>query len=298
VALLEEVENNWDLPNWLSNITQCVSQYGHALANTQPLSKPSSKGRRHQHGGTTYIDMQKVGCALTQDVRGTRQSLPTGFTRRDPAPASHLTLIMLAEHLRDLSRPVNRADLDEVVSDLRLILASEGDLVTKNSLSRSRFFGKQQVGRGKFSPITAFDEAFGEWEARTGDCRPPVLVPPGRGLTEDATAAQDITAMALQGALLVRSALPEEINSMAAGGDVKETVMTIPFIRTCIINMIVDLEKNFTLDAIKRRALVQPEAPWKWFTSYELGLTPVSDEHDRPMHPLVETFVDDQLEAQ
>ena len=114
----------------------------------------------------------------------------------------------------------------------------------------------------------------------------------------DATAAQDITAMALQGALLVRSALPEEINSMAAGGDVKETVMTIPFIRTCIINMIVDLEKNFTFDAIKRRALVQPEAPWKWFTSYELGLTPVSDEHDRTMHPLVETFVDDQLEAQ
>ena len=29
--------------------------------------------------------------------------------------------------------------------------------------------------------------------------------------------------------LLVRSALPEELNLMAAGGDVKETVMTIPF---------------------------------------------------------------------
>jgi len=42
---------------------------------------------------------------------------------------------MLAEHLRDLSRPVNRADLDEVGSDLRLILASKEDLATKNSLS-------------------------------------------------------------------------------------------------------------------------------------------------------------------
>jgi len=40
VALLDEVANNWDLPNWLSNIVQCVSQYGHALANTQPSEAP------------------------------------------------------------------------------------------------------------------------------------------------------------------------------------------------------------------------------------------------------------------
>jgi len=84
---------------------------------------------------------------------------------------------------------------------------------------------------------------------------------------------------------------------MAAGGDLKETVMTIPFLRTCITNVIADLEKRFTSLGDKRRALVQPEAPWKWFTSYELGFPLVSDEHDRPMHPLVETFVDDQLEA-
>jgi len=88
------------------------------------------------------------------------------------APASHLALIMLVELLRDLSRPVNREDSDEVGSHLRLILSSEGDLATKNSLSHSRFFRKQKVGRGKFSPLTAFDEAFGEWEAITGDCRP------------------------------------------------------------------------------------------------------------------------------
>jgi len=200
VALLEEVENNWDLPNWLSNIAQCVTQYEHALANTQALPQPSRRGRRHQHGGTTYMDMQKVGCALIQDVQGTRQSLPTGFTRRDPAPASHLALIMLAELLRDLSRPESRADSDEVGSDLRLILASEGDLATKNSLTHSRFFRRQQVGRGKFSLLTAFDEAFGEWDARTGDCRPPALVQTERGLAMDAADAQDITAMALQGA--------------------------------------------------------------------------------------------------
>ena len=37
----------------------------------------------------------------------------------------------------------------------------------------------------------------------------------------------------------------------------------IPFLRTCIINMIADLEKRFTSDGNKRRTLVQPETPWK-----------------------------------
>ena len=41
----------------------------------------------------------------------------------------------------------------------------------------------------------------------------------------------------------------------------------------------------------------QPEALWEWFNSYELGSPLVSDEQDRPMHPLVESFVDDQLQA-
>ena len=53
MALLEEVENNWDLHNWLLNIVQCVSQYGHVLANIHPLLKPLRRGRRHQHGETT-----------------------------------------------------------------------------------------------------------------------------------------------------------------------------------------------------------------------------------------------------
>jgi len=44
VALLEEAENKWDLPRWLSNVAQCVYKYVHALANTQPLPKPPSRG--------------------------------------------------------------------------------------------------------------------------------------------------------------------------------------------------------------------------------------------------------------
>jgi len=84
---------------------------------------------------------------------------------------------------------------------------------------------------------------------------------------------------------------------MAAGGDVKKTVMTIPFLRTYIISMIANLERKFTSDVNKRRALLQPKATLKWFTSYELGCPLVSDEHQRPMHTFVETFVDDQIEA-
>ena len=58
-----------------------------------------------------------------------------------------------------------------------------------------------KVGRGEFSSSMASDEAFGEWEARTGDCRPPALVPPGQGLTVSAADSQAITGLALQGAL-------------------------------------------------------------------------------------------------
>ena len=45
-VLLEEVESNWDLPNWASNVEQFVSQYGHTLANIQPLPKFPSRGRK------------------------------------------------------------------------------------------------------------------------------------------------------------------------------------------------------------------------------------------------------------
>jgi len=84
---------------------------------------------------------------------------------------------------------------------------------------------------------------------------------------------------------------------MAAGGDVKKTVMTIPFLRACITNMIVDQERKSISDGNKRRALAIPEAPWTWFTRYELGFPLLTDEHERPMHPLVELCMDDQLEA-
>ena len=168
---------NWDLPNWLPNVTQHALWYGHALTNNQSLPQPSQNRNARNWGGTAYIDMQKVGCALIQELREAQPSLPAGFARREPAPPSHLTLIMLAELLIDLPRPVDREDLDRVGSDIGLILAAEGDLATTTAFSHSRLFSKRQVGRGKDSPLQAFNEAFGEWEARTSDCRQPFCHP-------------------------------------------------------------------------------------------------------------------------
>jgi len=103
-------------------------------------------------------------------------------------------------------------------------------------------------------------------------------------------AGRNEVALARYIGLLVRSALPEELNQMAAGGDVMETVTTIPYLRACITNMIADQEKKSISDGNKKRALAIPEASWKWFTSYELSFPLLTDEHERPMHPLVEVF--------
>jgi len=514
-ALNKEVEDCWERPDWLHKIRQHALQYGHALTERHTLPKLRPKRSSNRGDGTAYIDMQKVGCALIQKVRGARQSLPAGFTRKEPAPPAHLRLIMLAELLRDLSYPTSREDLERVGSDIRLILAAEGDLAVKEAFFHSDLARKRQVGRSKFSPMQAFNEALGEWEARNGDRRPPTgcstrqgpaaeaastqvatettlreawhrlrqrkqeapdPLPPGHWLEprwlllktlvdklqlpiygwskvkgdgglhhsgtqyttgthttytppedhrdkerltldsqaevlkwtrdfpredtdrEDNTGLefecqlntptlsrlhqlrslgrtnpmalrrtmldkQDLIRMGADDfaedgyyttrgewwvrargeectrtcvqcgrawsskqidpegwcasckgekpedadrndlataqyiSLLVRSALPEELNSMASGGDVKETVMTIPFLMSCITNMIQDLERKHITGAQKRRATQIPEAPWKWFTSSELGFPLVDDKYVRSIHPLVETFLDDQLET-
>jgi hypothetical protein len=71
------------------------------------------------------------------------------------------------------------------------------------------------------------------------------------------------TATARHIGLFVRSALPEELNSMAVGGDVNETIIPVPFLVTCTSNMIEDLEMQHGSDGNKRRALPQPETPCK-----------------------------------
>jgi len=81
---------------------------------------------------------------------------------RDPASASRLKLIKLAELLRDLSRPESRADSDEVGSDIKIILTLKGDLVTKNLLSHSRPGGLQSPVLGSHSPKSSSNTIRGE----------------------------------------------------------------------------------------------------------------------------------------
>jgi len=48
---------------------------------------------------------------------------------------------------------------------------------------------------------------------------------------------------------------------MAAGGDVKETVMTIPFLRACIANMIADQERKSISDGNKKKGIGNSRSP-------------------------------------
>ena len=61
--------------------------------------------------------------------------------------------------------------------------------------------------------------------------------------------------------------------------------------------MIHDMEKDIELPLKKgaERATAQ-EGPWKWFTTSDLGFLLVDDDYNRPMHPLVESYVRDCLQ--
>ena len=74
------------------------------------------------------------------------------------------------------------------------------------------------------------------------------------------TSHRNDTATARQIGLLVHLALPEEINVVAVGADVKKTVMTVSFLVTCISNMIGVLERRHASDGNKKRVLPQSKA--------------------------------------
>ena len=68
------------------------------------------------------------------------------------------------------------------------------------------------------------------------------------------------------------SALPEEIAARSVGGDVKDTVFTVPLLRDCIINMMHDMEKDIELPLKKGAArVIALEGPWKWLHPLTLG---------------------------
>ena len=60
--------------------------------------------------------------------------------------------------------------------------------------------------------------------------------------------------------------------------------------------MIHDMEKDIELPLKKgaERATAQ-EGPWKWFTTSDLGFPLVDDDYNRPMYPLVKSYVSDFL---
>lgn len=96
--------------------------------------------------------------------------------------------------------------------------------------------------------------------------------------------------------LLMRSALPEELVTGLEGEVAQDTVYTVSLIRDCIINMIHDMEQDIELPLKKGADKVTArDGPWKWFTPSDLGFPLVDDNYCRPIHPLVETYVNDCL---
>jgi hypothetical protein len=94
----------------------------------------------------------------------------------------------------------------------------------------------------------------------------------------------------------MKSALPEELVARSEGEVAQDKVFTVSLIRDCIINMIYDMEKDIELPLKKGVGKVTAlEGPWKWFTSSDLGFPLVDDDYCRPMHPLVETYVNECL---
>jgi len=97
--------------------------------------------------------------------------------------------------------------------------------------------------------------------------------------------------------LLMRSALPEELVARAEGEDIRDTVITVPLLRDCIINMIHNMEKDIELP-LKRgvERVTSQKPPWKWFTASDLGFPLVDDNYKRPMHLLVEVYARECLQ--
>ena len=62
--------------------------------------------------------------------------------------------------------------------------------------------------------------------------------------------------------LLMRSALPEELEARAEGEDIRDTVFTVPLLRDCIINMIHNMERDIELTRKERVVkVIGPEPP-------------------------------------
>jgi len=84
--------------------------------------------------------------------------------------------------------------------------------------------------------------------------------------------------------LVMRSALPEEIEKNHHHNLISDSTLTLPHIQLCLENMMQDMD----ISAADTPTSGVTSSPIRlWFTAPELGHPLIDDNHDRPLHPLV-----------
>jgi len=92
--------------------------------------------------------------------------------------------------------------------------------------------------------------------------------------------------------LVMRSALPEEIEKIYNHNLISDSTLTLPHIQLCLEDMMQEMDIS-AADAPTSGVISSPIR--LWFTAPELGHPLIDDNHDRPLHPLVGPFLREYL---
>jgi len=92
--------------------------------------------------------------------------------------------------------------------------------------------------------------------------------------------------------LVMRSALPEEIEKKCHHNLISDSTLTLPHIQRCLEDMMQDMDIS-AADAPTSGVTSSPIH--LWFTAPELGHPLIHDNHDRPLHPRVGPFLREYL---
>jgi len=88
--------------------------------------------------------------------------------------------------------------------------------------------------------------------------------------------------------LVMRSALPEEIEKICQHNLISDSTLTLSHTQRCLEDT---MQEMGILAADAPTSGVTPVHIRLWFTAPELGHPLIDDNHDRPLHPLVGPFL-------
>jgi len=92
--------------------------------------------------------------------------------------------------------------------------------------------------------------------------------------------------------LVMRSALPEEIEKICHHNLISDSTLTLPHLQHCLKDMMQEMDIS-AADAPTSGVTLSPIR--LWLTAPELGHPLIHDNHDRPLHPRVGPFLREYL---